>query len=74
MQGLKIDINTGNRVGLMWDVTRVFRENGLWISRVEIETRGDKAEGSFYVTDSSGEEVNPKIVELVRKEAGGGNG
>ncbi|KAK4262429.1 hypothetical protein QN277_027989 [Acacia crassicarpa] len=69
--GLKIDINTGNRVGLMWDVTRVFRENGLWISRVEIGTRGDKAEGSFYVTDSTGEEVNPKIVELVRKEAGG---
>ncbi|XP_054823255.1 ACT domain-containing protein ACR1 [Prosopis cineraria] len=69
--GLRIDIKTGNRVGLMWDVTRVFRENGLWISRVEIGTRGDKAEGSFYVTDSSGEEVNPKIVELVRREAGG---
>lgn len=71
MQVLRIDINTRNRVGLMWDMTRVLRENGLWISRVEIGTRGDKAEGSFYVKDSSGEEVNPKIVELVRKEAGG---
>ncbi|XP_028764245.1 ACT domain-containing protein ACR1 [Neltuma alba] len=69
--GLRIDINTENRVGLMRELTRVFRENGLWISRVEIGTRGDKAEGSFYVTDSAGGEVNPKIVELVRQQAGG---
>ncbi|KAF7828600.1 ACT domain-containing protein ACR1 isoform X1 [Senna tora] len=69
--GLRIDICTENRVGLLWDVTRVFRENGLSVSRVEIGTRGQIAEGSFYVMDSSGEEVNPNIVELVKQEAGG---
>lgn len=71
MQGLRIDICTENRAGLMRDVTRVFRENGLSISRVEIGTRGEKAEGSFYVMDSSGQDVNPEIVELVREETGG---
>lgn len=71
LQGLRIDINTENRVGLMLDMTRVFRENGLWISGVEVRTKGDKAEGSFYVKDSSGEDVNPEIMEIVRQEARG---
>ncbi|TKY70677.1 ACT domain-containing protein ACR1 [Spatholobus suberectus] len=69
--GLRVDIRTENRMGLLSNVTRIFRENGLSISRVEIGTEGDKAVGSFFVTDSSGEEVNPNIVELVRQESGG---
>ncbi|KAK7307697.1 hypothetical protein VNO77_40989 [Canavalia gladiata] len=69
--GLRVHIRTENRIGLLSNVTRVFRENGLSISRVEIGTDGDKAEGSFFVTDSSGEEVNPNIVELVRQESCG---
>jgi len=71
VQGLRVDILTENRMGLLSNVTRVFRENGLSISRVEIGTEGGKAVGSFFVTDCSGEEVNPNIVELVRKETGG---
>ncbi|XP_027360687.1 ACT domain-containing protein ACR1-like [Abrus precatorius] len=69
--GLRVDIRTENRIGLLSNVTRVFRENGLSISRVEIGTDGEKAVGSFFVTDSSGEEVNPNIAELVRQESGG---
>ncbi|WVZ09215.1 hypothetical protein V8G54_013745, partial [Vigna mungo] len=69
--GLRVDIVTENRVGLLSNVTRVLRENGLSISRVEIGTEGGKAVGSFFVTDCSGEEVNPNIVELVRQETGG---
>ncbi|KAI4315093.1 hypothetical protein L6164_027939 [Bauhinia variegata] len=69
--GLRIEVCSENRAGLLSDVTRVFRENGLFVSRVEIGTRGEKAVGSFYVKDSSGQEVNPNIVEFVRKQAGG---
>ncbi|ESW28689.1 hypothetical protein PHAVU_002G009500 [Phaseolus vulgaris] len=69
--GLRVDILTENRKGLLSNVTRVLRENGLSISRVEIETEGGKAEGSFFVRDCSGEEVNPNIVELVKQETGG---
>lgn len=69
--GLKVDIRTENRVGLLSKVTRVFRENGLYISRVEIGTKGEEAVGTFFVNDSSGGEVNPGIAELVRQECGG---
>lgn len=71
VQGLRVDVRTENRMGLLSKVTRVFRENGLSISRVEITTEGENAVGSFFVTDSSGQEVNPDITELVRQECGG---
>ncbi|XP_020230375.1 ACT domain-containing protein ACR1 isoform X1 [Cajanus cajan] len=71
-RGLRVDIGTENRMGLLSNVTRVFRENGLSISRVEIGREGKKAVGSFFVRDCSGEEeVNPNILELVRRETGG---
>ncbi|CAL0314368.1 unnamed protein product [Lupinus luteus] len=69
--GVRVDICTENRVGLLSNVTRVFRENGLSISRVEFGTDGEKAVGTFIVEDCSGEEVNPSIAELVRQECGG---
>ncbi|CAJ1929213.1 unnamed protein product [Sphenostylis stenocarpa] len=69
--GLRVDIGTENRMGLLSSVTRVFRENGLSISRIEIGTERGKAVGSFFVTDCAGEEVKPNIVELVRQETGG---
>ncbi|KAJ8765491.1 hypothetical protein K2173_014613 [Erythroxylum novogranatense] len=69
--GLRLDVCTNNRMGLLSDMTRVFRENGLSISRAEIGTHGDKAVGSFYVTDASGYDVSQHTVELVRKEIGG---
>ena len=71
LQGLRVELDTRNRRGLLWDVTRVFRENGIWITRVEIGIQGEKAVGSFYVTDSSGQDVKPNIVELVREKSGG---
>ncbi|XP_019444938.1 PREDICTED: ACT domain-containing protein ACR1 isoform X2 [Lupinus angustifolius] len=69
--GSRVDIRTDNRMGLLSNITRVFRENGLSISRVEFGTDGEKAVGTFFVTDSSGEEVNPSIAELVRQVCGG---
>lgn len=73
VQGLKVDIRTQNRRGLLSNVTRVIRENGLSITKVHIgeEGEGQIAVGSFYVTDSSGQDVNPNIAKLVRQETGG---
>ncbi|KAK6287725.1 hypothetical protein POUND7_013904 [Theobroma cacao] len=70
-QGLRLDVCTQNKRGLLSDLTRVFRENGLSITRAEIGTHGERAIGSFYVTDASGHDVNPRTVELVRQEIGG---
>ena len=71
MQGLRLDIRIKNRLGLLSDITRVFRENGLSIRMAEIGVQGERANGSFYVTDFSGRDVNPSTIELIRKEIGG---
>ncbi|CAK9156378.1 unnamed protein product [Ilex paraguariensis] len=70
-QGLRLDVCTQNRLGLLSDVTRVFRENGLSITRTEIGTSGERAVGTFYVKDASGHNLNPQTVEAVRREIGG---
>ncbi|GAU18448.1 hypothetical protein TSUD_231850 [Trifolium subterraneum] len=69
--GLRVDICTQNRMGLLSQVTRVIRENGLSIPRVEIGPQGENVVGTFYVTDPSGQQVNPNIVELLRQESRG---
>ncbi|CAI0405499.1 unnamed protein product [Linum tenue] len=70
--GLRLDVCTMNRMGLLSDVTRAFRENGLSISRAEVGRHGEMAIGSFYVTEASsgGSYVSPETVEQVRKELG----
>ncbi|KAK4367859.1 hypothetical protein RND71_011651 [Anisodus tanguticus] len=58
--GLRLDVTTQNRVGLLSAITRVFRENGLSISRAEVGVQGEKAVGTFNVKDASGQAVNPE--------------
>lgn len=70
-QGLRLEICTKNRMGLLSDVTRAFRENGLSVSMAEIGTNGEKATGSFCVMDASGHDVNQRTVELLKHEIGG---
>ncbi|XVE82960.1 hypothetical protein DITRI_Ditri16bG0047200 [Diplodiscus trichospermus] len=69
--GLRLDICTPNKMGLLSDVTRAFRENGLSITRAEIGIHGERATGTFYVTDVSGNDINPRTVQMVRNEIGG---
>ncbi|KAL7141536.1 hypothetical protein ABFS83_08G059900 [Erythranthe nasuta] len=69
--GLRLDICTRNRTGLLSDVTRVFRENGLSINRAEIGIRGEKATGTFYLKDTTGKNVGPETVDIIRREIGG---
>ncbi|XP_059066991.1 ACT domain-containing protein ACR3 [Cryptomeria japonica] len=69
-EGLRLELCTSDRVGLLSDITRIFRENGLSVTRADVTTRGDKAVNVFYVTDASGNPVDMKIVEAMRKEIG----
>jgi hypothetical protein len=58
-------------VGLLSDVTRVFREHGLSVTHAEVGTRGARAANVFYVVDaSSGEPVQAQAVAAVRAEIG----
>eukprot|EP01018_Ginkgo_biloba_P018854 Gb_33807 [translate_table: standard] len=69
-EGLSLELCASDRVGLLSDVTRIFRENGLSVTRADVTTQGDKAINVFYVTDASGNPVDMKIVEAIRREIG----
>jgi hypothetical protein len=66
VQGLRLELCTGDRVGLLSDMTRIFSENGLSVTRADVSTQGDKAINVFYVTDPSGDPVD-KTVERIRR-------
>ncbi|KAH7528192.1 hypothetical protein FEM48_Zijuj05G0046300 [Ziziphus jujuba var. spinosa] len=69
-EGLELELCTSDRLGLLSDVTRIFRENGLYIKRAEISTKSGKAKDTFLVSDVSGNPVEPKIVDLVKEQVG----
>ncbi|KAK9103559.1 hypothetical protein Sjap_020813 [Stephania japonica] len=69
-KGVKLELYTTDRQGLLSEVTRTFRENGLNVTRAEISTTGDKALNLFYVTDAAGNLVDSKTIEPVREKIG----
>ncbi|XP_010250636.1 PREDICTED: ACT domain-containing protein ACR4-like [Nelumbo nucifera] len=69
-EGIRLELCIEDRIGLLSDVTRIFRENGLSVTRAEVTTRGSQAVNSFYVTDSSGNPVKSETIESVRSEIG----
>ncbi|XWS39349.1 hypothetical protein CRYUN_Cryun18bG0045100 [Craigia yunnanensis] len=69
-EGIRLELCSEDRVGLLSDVTRIFRENGLSVTRAEVTTRGSQAVNAFYVTDASGNPVKRETIEAVRKEIG----
>ncbi|GMJ09911.1 ACT domain repeat 4 [Hibiscus trionum] len=69
-EGIRLELCSDDRVGLLSDVTRIFRENGLSVTRAEVTTRGSQAINTFYVTDASGSPVKSEMIEAVRKEIG----
>ncbi|KAI3796320.1 hypothetical protein L1987_38987 [Smallanthus sonchifolius] len=69
-EGLKLELCTTDRVGLLSDVTRIFRENSLTVTRAEVATRAGKAMNTFYVGDASGYPIDPRIIESIRNEIG----
>ncbi|XP_010527985.1 PREDICTED: ACT domain-containing protein ACR5 [Tarenaya hassleriana] len=69
-EGLKLELCTTDRVGLLSSVTRIFRENSLTVTRAEVKTRGGKALNTFYVSDASGYTVDPKTIDSIRQVIG----
>ncbi|KAF7819395.1 ACT domain-containing protein ACR6-like [Senna tora] len=69
-EGMELELCTEDRVGLLSDITRIFRENSLCIKRAEISTEGGKAKDTFYVTDVTGNPVDPKIIDSIRRQIG----
>ncbi|XP_047308718.1 ACT domain-containing protein ACR4-like [Impatiens glandulifera] len=69
-EGIRLELCSEDRVGLLTDVTRIFRENGLSVIRAEVTTRSSQAVNVFYVTDASGRPVKSETVETVRKAIG----
>ncbi|XP_022880199.1 ACT domain-containing protein ACR6-like [Olea europaea var. sylvestris] len=71
-EGLELELCTEDRLGLLSDITRILRENSLCIRRAEISTKGGKARGTFYVTDVTGNPVDPKVVDSIHRQIGRG--
>ncbi|CAK8541062.1 unnamed protein product [Lathyrus sativus] len=69
-EGMELELCTEDRVGLLSDITRIFRENSLCIKRAEISTENGKAKDTFYVTDVTGNPVDLKIIDSIRRQIG----
>ncbi|CAN1234679.1 ACT domain-containing protein ACR3 [Linum perenne] len=69
-EGVSLELSAKDRVGLLSEVTRVLRENGLSVSRAGVSTIGEQAMNVFYVRDASGNPVDMKTIEALRKEIG----
>ncbi|WVZ92003.1 hypothetical protein U9M48_038102 [Paspalum notatum var. saurae] len=68
--GLELEVRTEDRVGLLSQITRVFRENSLSIIRAAISTRDGKAEDTFYVSDAYGNPVDGRTMDAVGDQLG----
>ncbi|KAJ3690550.1 hypothetical protein LUZ61_019714 [Rhynchospora tenuis] len=69
-EGLRLELCTLDRSGLLSDVTRTFRENGLLVTRAEVTTKDDMACNVFYVTDMAGLPADPRSIESIQKRIG----
>lgn len=65
-----MELCTNDRLGLLSDVTRIFREYGLSVTRAEVATKGGKAINTFYVRDAAGDRVDAKTIESVQQALG----
>lgn len=69
-EGVRLELHMADKPGLLAEVTRTFRENGLNVTRAEISTQMGKALNIFYVTDALGNLVDSKIIDSVRQRIG----
>ncbi|KAF8653829.1 hypothetical protein HU200_061953 [Digitaria exilis] len=68
--GLELEVRTEDRVGLLSEITRVFRENSLSIIRAAISTRDGMAEDTFHVSDAYGHPVDGRTMDAVGDHLG----
>lgn len=69
-EGVRLELCAKNRVGLLSDITRVLRENGLAVERADVAARGEKAVNAFYVRDISGNSIDMDLVKSMTSEMG----
>ncbi|CAD5196757.1 unnamed protein product [Musa acuminata subsp. malaccensis] len=69
-EGLELELHAEDRIGLLSDITRIIRECGLSIRRAEITTEGGKAMDTFYVSEMSGNLIDAKAVDSLRRMIG----
>ncbi|XP_050230098.1 ACT domain-containing protein ACR8-like [Mercurialis annua] len=72
-EGVRLELCAPDKPGLLADVTRTFRENGLNVTTAEISTAIEMAQNVFYVTDGVGNPADSKIIESVRQKIGSSN-
>ncbi|CAO2210310.1 unnamed protein product [Urochloa humidicola] len=70
LEGVRLELCTPDRPGLLSEVTRTFRENGLLVAQAEVSTKGDVASNVFYVTDAAGNAVEQSAIDAVRERVG----
>lgn len=63
---MKVEVRANDRSGLLSDFTRVLREHGLSLLRVELKRHKDEAFGIFYLVTDTGGEVRPDAVREVQ--------
>ncbi len=61
-----IDIETGDRTGLLYDITRAMSEAGLDIATARIVTDARRVRDSFYVTQNQAKIEDPNAQEQIR--------
>lgn len=70
IQGVKLELCTTDRFGLLAYVTRIFRENNLDVVRAQVETKEGNAVNTFYVRGASRQPIDPKSIEKVHEIIG----
>uniref|UniRef100_A0A0E0P0U0 ACT domain-containing protein ACR n=2 Tax=Oryza TaxID=4527 RepID=A0A0E0P0U0_ORYRU len=68
--GAKVEVRAADRSGLLSDFTRMLREHGLSLLRVELKRRKDEAVGTFYLVTDAGGEVRAEALHAVRARVG----
>ncbi|KAM7257128.1 hypothetical protein ACFE04_012869 [Oxalis oulophora] len=69
-EGVRLELCAPDTQGLLADVTRTFRENGLNVTRAEISTSRETAMNVFYVTDAFKNRADSNLIESVRQKIG----
>ncbi|MEC9376189.1 MAG: ACT domain-containing protein [Pseudomonadota bacterium] len=63
-----MDLITGDRPGLLAEISNVLRDNGIWIRMAKIVTVGERAEDVFYITTENSKPLSETQQDELRKK------
>lgn len=72
-QGTRLELRGKDKVGLLSEVTKKFKERGLTVTMADVSTEKDQVVNTFYVVDADGKPVEKTVVEMLREEIGYNN-